>query len=98
MTPTQLRYLRAIDKLTKRRGFPPSIREICRELNMSSANASWQVIDRLIKVGMVTRGPRISRSLVITESGRMALEAAPESCPSPADYDLSGIGSESVHG
>jgi SOS-response transcriptional repressor LexA len=63
-TESQLKWLRAIHSLTKRYGYPPTIREILAELGHSSLNADTLV--RLERDGWLTRNPRLSRTTRLT--------------------------------
>lgn len=73
MTPTQRLYLRAVATLTQRRGFPPSTRELCRELGVSSTNGVAELLRRLEKQGLITRDRMVARSTLLTAAGRRAV-------------------------
>lgn len=75
-TPTlrQVELLRALDRLTARRGFAPSVRELGLELGIARANtagsAAKQHLDNLQAMGLVVREHNVARSTRITAAGR----------------------------
>lgn len=68
-TARQLEVLAAIFASKERRGFPPTIRELCDQLEMSSTNAMNDHLVALIKKGLLERAKQSARSLRITRLG-----------------------------
>lgn len=73
LTGSQWRLLAAVKRLSKR-GFSPSVRELGAELGITSTNAITEQLDRLVKVGALTRVERQPRSIVVTKAGHAALQ------------------------
>ena len=76
MNVTALAVLQAIRQLTaERHGQPPSLREIARAVpaqrgkQTSTATVQHRIQD-LVRLGLVTRWPRIARSVVLTAKGK----------------------------
>lgn len=72
LSPTlrQLEYLAAIVRLTEKRGFPCTIRELGEALGVRSTNAVAQQLVCLEAKGLVLRDFAIPRSLRLTDEGR----------------------------
>lgn len=73
MTERMMRALRAIDRLTVEFGYPPTMREIGREIGVSSPSTVKDVIDQLSEAGLVAYQSRCPRTLRITGKGRAEL-------------------------
>lgn len=73
MTDRQKQILSFIVKTSEERGFPPTIREICEEMDIASTNGVNDHLKALERKGFVTRGEQQSRSLVATKRARMVL-------------------------
>ena len=78
MTPTELSprqrdVLAAIDNIRRIAGFPPSIRELCLALGVSSTNAVADHLKALEKKGAIQRDRMKARSLRLTRRGRKQL-------------------------
>lgn len=69
----QLELLRLIYNYTKRNGFPPSRREMTKAMGMASPNATAQMLESLIKKGLVLVLPSIARAVSVTEEGQRAI-------------------------
>jgi SOS-response transcriptional repressor LexA len=65
-TMRQRELLAAIDRLTRKRGFAPTIRELEAELKAKSPNAIAQKLHFLRRKGWVQWEPRLARTLRIT--------------------------------
>lgn len=73
-TPRQAAALRALARLTEERGIPPSIREMCDELEIRSTNGVTEHLRALERKGFVRCvAPRTARSWVLTDQGKEAL-------------------------
>lgn len=66
------RVLHWIGILHTRYGYPPSLREIARNADVSQATAHTAV-ESLTRCGLVRHAPGIARSLYLTEAGREAV-------------------------
>ncbi|MGQ0507789.1 MAG: transcriptional repressor LexA [Myxococcaceae bacterium] len=73
LTDRQREILNFIVKETENRGFPPTIREIGEEMNISSTNGVNDHLKALERKGYLNRGEQQSRSLVPTKRARMVL-------------------------
>ena len=69
----QLRLLRAIADWIDRCGYPPSIRDLTGVTDMTSTSVVDYNLHGLARMGLLTRVPEISRSIVITEEGQRLL-------------------------
>ncbi len=74
-TARQLQVLSAIEDSVRRRGYPPSHRELCAELGLSrtSLNAIQELLHRLEGKGLLQRDAGVSRGMRITDAGHLAL-------------------------
>lgn len=66
--------MRAIDSLSRERGFPPTVREIGKAVGMSSPATVHQAIDVLKRRGWAVSDSRIPRSLRLTDTGKEWIE------------------------
>jgi repressor LexA len=73
LTDRQRQILTFIVKETETRGFPPTIREIGEEMNISSTNGVNDHLKALERKGYLNRGEQQSRSLVPTKRARLVL-------------------------
>lgn len=78
ITKNQLNLLQAIEVLHTAKGYPPTVRELCAFMSYGSTNAVQERLDRCIKLGLLSREPRLARSLKITAAGRDALKDVDE--------------------
>ena len=69
ITEPQRRTLKEIRLFTRRRGFPPTIKELADILGISHASAHGQV-NQLVRKGYLKREPRKARGLAITNKAR----------------------------
>ncbi len=67
--------LRAIGALMDRQPYPPSVREIRAEADVSSVSVVAHNMRILERMGYLSLTPRIARGVVITEAGRRRLES-----------------------
>ena len=75
LTDRQAEVLRAIAALSEHRPYPPTIREIQVEADVSSTSVASYRIRALERMGYLNRTPRIARGIVITETGRDLLKS-----------------------
>lgn len=73
MTDRQLQILQFIVKETTAKGFPPTIREIGEEMDISSTNRGNDHLKALERKRFLSRGEQLSRSLVPTKKAKVSL-------------------------
>ena len=66
LSDRQKRILEVLEDFQNEAGYPPSIREICENANISSTSVVNYYLDQLEKSGHIERDRRISRGLRIT--------------------------------
>jgi repressor LexA len=66
----QRRILTFIGEYLDENGYPPSMREICSALNISSTSVVSYNLDRLEEAGYIMRDREVSRGLRLAEPGR----------------------------
>lgn len=54
-------------------GFPPTVRELCDDLLSRSTNGMQERLVRLERKGLISRRPKLARSIVITPDGIAAM-------------------------
>lgn len=57
------RILEVLEKFTDKYGYPPSIREICAEADISSTSVANYYLEQLEEMGYIDRDRRVSRGL-----------------------------------
>ncbi len=62
------KVLNVLENFNDEYGYPPSIREICNEANISSTSVANYYLDRLEKLGYIERDRRVSRGLRLVKS------------------------------
>lgn len=62
LSPRQRDFARAVSTLTKRRGIPPTLAEVAKEISVSLPRAV-QLADACQSRGVVSRERRVARSL-----------------------------------
>ena len=65
LTQRQAEVLEAIRSLTAMHGYPPTIRELCAVLGISSPNGVYCHLPPLKKRGLITQEAKLSRSIRI---------------------------------
>lgn len=75
LSDRQQAILRAIDALSQRQPYPPSVREIQAEAGVSSVSVVAYNMRILERRGYLSLTPRIARGVVMTEAGRRRLES-----------------------
>ena len=76
-TPRQLECLRAIAVYQDKENRPPTTRELATYLGVKSCSTPYSFLVRLGIKGYIKRDPKLSRTIVILEAGRKALEEQP---------------------
>jgi len=66
LTPTRRRILEFISAHTRERSFPPSIREICEAVGLSSPATVKNHLDVLLAAGYLKSDPQRPRTLIVT--------------------------------
>ena len=74
----KINLLQFIDEYHHDNSWPPSVREIQAEFNMSSTSVAVYWINKLINSGEVERVPGVARGLRITLEGYKSLAPAKE--------------------
>lgn len=69
LTPSQLRVLTFIVRFTLDKGYPPTLREICRSIGATSTYAAHCFVVKLISLGLLRKEPKVSRGLTVTVEG-----------------------------
>jgi repressor LexA len=101
----QQRILECIRDFIQERGYPPTVRDIARELGISSTSVVDYHLKRLEQAGWIERDPRSSRGIRLTAAGARGLGlgeivsvpllgdiAAGEPIPIPSsDFSLLGV-------
>jgi SOS-response transcriptional repressor LexA len=75
LTPRQRDFLNTIERLTRDRGFPPTIAEASRALNLHPSRGA-SLVWTLARKGALTREPRIPRSLRVVRPAADAADPA----------------------
>lgn len=77
----QIEILQFIYDTVEKKGFPPTVREICSAVNLSSTSTVHGHIARLERKGLLVKDPTKPRALEITKEGRKALGIKPTEIP-----------------
>ncbi|MFB7619464.1 transcriptional repressor LexA [Kitasatospora sp. NPDC056181] len=87
LTERQRRVIDAIKDSVRRRGYPPSIREIGEAVGLSSSSSVAHQLDRLQKLGLVAKDPHRPRAYCLLSED---LEAPPQPAPDTVTVPLIG--------
>lgn len=68
------KILDAIEELTERRGFPPTIRELCQEVGVTSTSTVVDHLDILKRYGFVTWEPGQPRTIRVLRPDSSTVE------------------------
>ena len=63
LSERQIKILLVLDRFQKNHGYPPSIREICENANISSTSVVNYYLVQLQEMGLIERDDRVSRGL-----------------------------------
>ena len=74
MTHRQIQTLRFVSEWIQEHGFSPSLQEIAKGLGSKSVSTVHGLVEALQNRGLVTRLYGMSRSLEVTEKGRLAVQ------------------------
>lgn len=77
----QLEILRYIYDTVDHRGFPPTVREICSAVGLSSTSTVHGHLSRLEHKGLLIKDATKPRALEITAEGKKALDIKPKEIP-----------------
>lgn len=68
-TEREREILRAIRDMSVAKGYPPSVRELCEELNIASTNGVIEHLKRLHQKGLLVREIATARAVRLTLDG-----------------------------
>jgi len=68
LTDKHKKVIEVLRTFTAENGYPPSIREICTQANISSTSVANYYLDRLESLGYIERDRRVSRGLRLVKS------------------------------
>lgn len=74
ITKRQVEILKAIDAYIQEKRYSPTIREICKMVNLKSSSSVYEHLSNLEKLGCIKREESKSRALAITEDGEKLLK------------------------
>lgn len=77
----QLEILRYIYDTVEDRGFPPTVREICSAVNLSSTSTVHGHLSRLERKGYIVKDATKPRAIEVTQEGLNALDIKPKDIP-----------------
>lgn len=77
----QLQILRYIYDTVEKRGFPPTVREICQGVQLSSTSTVHGHLSRLERKGLIVKDATKPRALEVTEEGKKAIGIKPTEIP-----------------
>ncbi|WP_281829070.1 MULTISPECIES: transcriptional repressor LexA [Lactobacillus] len=77
----QLEILQYIYDTVEDRGFPPTVREICSAVNLSSTSTVHGHLSRLERKGLLIKDATKPRAIEITKKGREKLGIKPKEIP-----------------
>lgn len=77
----QLEILQFIYDTATDRGFPPTVREICNAVNLSSTSTVHGHLTRLERKGYLLKDPSKPRAIEVTREGMAALGIKPKEIP-----------------
>ncbi|SHH76043.1 repressor LexA [Caloranaerobacter azorensis DSM 13643] len=67
ITKRQVEILKAIDTYIKEKGYSPTIREICKMVNLKSSSTVYEHLRKLEKAGYIKRKESSPRAMTLTE-------------------------------
>lgn len=81
----QLEILKYIYDTVEKQGFPPTVREICHAVDLSSTSTVHGHLTRLERKGLLIKDATKPRALEITEEGKKAIGIKPKEIPVVGD-------------
>jgi len=81
LTEREQKILSYMKKEIKKKGYPPTVREICTALNIKSTSTTHKDIETLVEKGYIIKDPSKPRALMITDSHAVGQAAASGSAP-----------------
>ncbi len=84
ISPRQVTILRYIRESVRRRGYPPSLREIAEAVGLASQSTVSYHLSALVKKGYLSRGPGLPRTTVELPSAAEPPRPAPAGADAPA--------------
>ena len=91
-TPKQEEILNCIEAFIKDRGYPPSIRDICREVNLSSSSTVFSHLAALEKKGYIQRDDGATRGIRLTGPRSIASAYVDKNAPEDTVINVPVIG------
>jgi repressor LexA len=73
LTPGRRRVLRAIERSIAKRGFPPTLQELCATLGLAAKNGVREHLVHLEREGWIVREPNRSRAIRVLRSSKEAV-------------------------
>lgn len=70
LTPRQYAALQAINKLSEESGHPPTVREVMKEIGLTSSSTAQGLLDKLKAKGYINRQGRTPRSLQVISDAK----------------------------
>jgi len=78
MRPREQKILEFMKDEIRKKGYPPTVREICAALGIKSTSTTHKDIDRLVQKGYIKKDPAKPRALMVTGPGNAGLRGAQE--------------------
>lgn len=72
-TPRQQDLLRSLERLTRERGYTPSVRELAEDLGLASTNSVASLVEALLAEGLILKTEGRHRSLRLSAEGHKHL-------------------------
>lgn len=73
--------LQIINQAVSDQGYPPTVREIGRQMGVSSSSTIAKYLDRMLEAGLISKDPAKPRALEITEKGFARIGVNPRGIP-----------------
>ncbi len=75
MQNRQIDALVFITSFTKERGYPPSVRELGKEIGVSSSSTVFKFINKCVEDGYVDMDTKIARSMRVSALGKKLISS-----------------------
>ena len=69
--------IRFVLKHLENKGYPPSVREIGKNIGLSSPGSTWKMMQKCERRGLIEIDPNVPRGIRITELGKELAGGAP---------------------